>query len=212
MDSGFPWLNSGFPQLDFGFFTRVPNCISRFWIPLIGFHWHLPNRFCVLNILRFCVWLQTIFKIINLISKLHIFLNRTRTLLFFSFVSIAGYETCSIKSIHDNVTLLGGLSAGKFQPMFDEPHHLRDMSREKCVTHCCNDESNDLVFMINMYCYCVKCRNSQMCTPVPITPPSGFHPVAILLHRKTGKTRSPLLEASICTGQSYHHSSRIGQF
>ncbi|XP_032238284.1 uncharacterized protein LOC116618548 isoform X2 [Nematostella vectensis] len=91
-------------------------------------------------------------------------------------------NTCKVHAIYNDVTLFGGMKAGVYIP-FDDQNAPTHMTVTKCTEHCCQTGAADVVFLLNKYCYCVICYSVQLCSPVAITPPRGFKPVAVVLNK-----------------------------
>ena len=71
---------------------------------------------------------------------------------------------CTQSPILTNVTLRGGVKAGKFSDMGDvEGMHM-------CTALCCGRKSCDLAFMIGTTCIAVDCYSEELCQAVRARP------------------------------------------
>ena len=66
-------------------------------------------------------------------------------------------QQCHHTAISYNVTLMGGIHAGKFST-YGQP---RDMN--ECIRLCCQDDTCDLAFMVQGNCYAVQCAGHKGC-------------------------------------------------
>jgi len=72
--------------------------------------------------------------------------------------------TCTHLDQKDNVTLRGGIKAGKFL----KHGVVKDM--KTCIDACCQDETCNVAFMPGNNCYTVNCYSEQLCESIPATP------------------------------------------
>ena len=77
--------------------------------------------------------------------------------------------SCRPSVISYDVTLRGGLSAGKFTPI----GHVDGM--EACVNLCCKRNTCDIALMLRDSCYSITCASEELCEEVP-APSSDFYP------------------------------------
>lgn len=77
--------------------------------------------------------------------------------------------SCRPSVISYDVTLRGGLSAGKFMPI----GHVDGM--EACVNLCCKRNTCDIALMLRDSCYSITCASEELCEEVP-APSSDFYP------------------------------------
>lgn len=75
--------------------------------------------------------------------------------------------TCTHIDQRDNVTLRGGVKAGKFTK------HGIVKNLDKCIDICCQDETCDMAFMPGHTCYTVKCYSEKTCESIPADPSSA---------------------------------------
>lgn len=64
---------------------------------------------------------------------------------------------CTNSEVMTNVTLRGGITAGKFRDR-GKIKHVKE-----CVNICCLDKSCDLAFLLRNNCFSVSCFNEQLC-------------------------------------------------
>lgn len=84
-------------------------------------------------------------------------------------ISIGDGVSCRPSVVSYDVTLRGGLSAGKFTPV----GHVDSM--EACVNLCCKRNTCDIALMLRDSCYAITCVNEELCEEVP-APSSDFYP------------------------------------
>lgn len=77
--------------------------------------------------------------------------------------------SCRPSVVSYDVTLRGGLSAGKFTPV----GHVDSM--EACVNLCCHRNTCDIALMLRDSCYSITCASEELCEEVP-APSSDFYP------------------------------------
>ncbi|RMX47016.1 hypothetical protein pdam_00009634, partial [Pocillopora damicornis] len=73
------------------------------------------------------------------------------------------------------------MEAGTYTPW--EPGDLSHMTVDRCTEHCCKSPDTDVVFLLNSYCFCVKCHSLESCAMVKITPPSTYRPVTVTVSK-----------------------------
>ncbi|XP_078361811.1 uncharacterized protein LOC144646151 isoform X1 [Oculina patagonica] len=96
---------------------------------------------------------------------------------------------CIKKTTYHNVVLRGGLEAGKYMPW--EPPDESHMTVDRCTEHCCKSPDTDVVFLLNSYCFCVKCHSLESCSLVKITPPSQYTPITVTVLKRISKLSTP---------------------
>lgn len=64
---------------------------------------------------------------------------------------------CHHTEVTYNVTLVGGIKAGKFHTY----GHMNSI--DDCIRHCCHDDKCDVAFMIQNNCYNVECEDRLGC-------------------------------------------------
>ena len=72
--------------------------------------------------------------------------------------------TCTHLDQRDNVTLRGGIKAGKFTK------HGVVNNMNRCIDECCQDDSCNVAFMPGTTCYTVNCYSDSMCESIPAIP------------------------------------------
>ncbi|XP_068748309.1 uncharacterized protein [Montipora capricornis] len=105
---------------------------------------------------------------------------------------------CVKQATHYNTILRSGLEAGVYRPW--EPRDVGNMTVDKCTEHCCQSPDTDTVFLLNSYCFCVKCHSVQLCASEKIIPPSGYKPVLVIVMKSVSKlatTSKPLTYSRI---------------
>ena len=75
---------------------------------------------------------------------------------------------CNAGNIFYNVTLQGGIHAGKFKKIGPS----EDMNT--CTRFCCEDRQCDVAFMAKQNCYLVSCFTNYLCESVPTDSPKLF--------------------------------------
>ncbi|XP_022777548.1 uncharacterized protein LOC111318967 [Stylophora pistillata] len=89
---------------------------------------------------------------------------------------------CVKKRTYPDVILQGRMEAGTYTPW--EPGDLSHMTVDKCTKHCCKSPDTDVVFLLNSFCFCVKCHSLESCTMVKITSPSTYRPVTVTVMKR----------------------------
>lgn len=125
--------------------------------------------------------------------------------------------TCTHLDQKDNVTLRGGIKAGKFT----KHGVVKDM--KTCIDACCQDETCDVSFMPGNTCYTVNCYSEALCDAIPATPshisPGGVQISHIIrgggkgddvdeFRKKNGVNRNSLPNGDKClySRVAYNHS------
>lgn len=75
---------------------------------------------------------------------------------------------CNAGNTVHNVTLQGGIHAGKFNKVGP----TKDMNA--CVRYCCEERSCDVAFMAKQNCYLVSCLSKSLCDSIPTDSPKLF--------------------------------------
>ena len=99
-------------------------------------------------------------------------------------------RSCWNSELKHNVTLRGGLNAGRFKD------NGKVESVEQCVDFCCRNDHCDLALMLFENCFTVTCHNKYLCDSVPA---------------KTGKYKSRIVyveKNGLSTRLSTHHSRK----
>eukprot|EP00794_Sanderia_malayensis_P012050 gene12050-13293_t len=77
-------------------------------------------------------------------------------------LSLIGEDSgCTNSEIIRNVTLRGGITAGKFK----DRGKMEDFGQ--CLKICCLSKTCDLAFMLSNNCFSVECENEELCEAVP---------------------------------------------
>ena len=71
---------------------------------------------------------------------------------------------CTHLEQRDNVTLRGGIKAGRFT----KHGIVKDMNT--CIDRCCQDETCNVAFMPGLTCYTVNCYTDYSCQSIPAVP------------------------------------------
>ena len=72
--------------------------------------------------------------------------------------------TCTHLDTDKNVTLRGGINAGKFTK------HAAVKDMKTCIDTCCQDQTCSVAFMPGKTCYTVACKSEKLCEAIPATP------------------------------------------
>lgn len=72
--------------------------------------------------------------------------------------------SCTHLDQRDNVTLRGGIKAGKFTK------HGVGGNMNTCIDECCQDETCNVAFMPGTVCYTVSCYSDALCESIPAIP------------------------------------------
>lgn len=83
---------------------------------------------------------------------------------------------CHHTEVSYNVTLVGGINAGKFST------YGRTRTMGECIRHCCRDDKCDVSFMIQGNCYAVECVDTEGCQ-VKRAKPSSYNPTVAYVYR-----------------------------
>lgn len=94
-------------------------------------------------------------------------------------IAIGNGMYCRPSVVSYDVTLRGGLSAGKFTPI----GHVDSM--EACVHLCCKRNTCDIALMLRDSCYAITCASEELCEEVP-APSSDFYPRLSYVRRDIG--------------------------
>ena len=118
-------------------------------------------------------------SVFNSISKKHLlyFLNSLGA------KPLADLSQCRTSIVHNDVTLVGGIHAGKFTDLGD----AENMSI--CSERCCLKDTCDVAFMLEGECYGVSCVNESMCETRPARNPSRYNPKVAYIHHEKAKDK-----------------------
>jgi len=100
--------------------------------------------------------------------------------------------TCSDSPITYNVTLRGGVHAGKFTELGE------GISMRSCVGKCCDTPLCDVAFMFSDKCYAVGCYDESQCQAV-LAKPSSLNPklAYVTKYRAMGLTTMDVVPSGI---------------
>ena len=87
---------------------------------------------------------------------------------------------CHHTEVSYNVTLVGGINAGKFST------YGSTKTIDQCIRHCCHDDKCDVAFMIQGNCYAVQCADIEGCQ-VKRAKPSAYNPTVAYVYRGSGR-------------------------
>ena len=106
----------------------------------------------------------------------------------------ADFSQCRTSIVHNDVTLVGGINAGKFNDLGD----AENMSI--CTERCCIKDACDVAFMLEGECYGVTCVNDSMCDTRPARNPARYNPKIVYVHheKKKGKRVRVLVIVHVC--------------
>ena len=89
------------------------------------------------------------------------------------------FGECRTSPVHNDVTLVGGINAGKFTDLGD----ANNISI--CTQRCCMKDACDVAFMLEGECYGVSCVNDSLCETRPARNPARYNPkIAYVYHDK----------------------------
>lgn len=91
---------------------------------------------------------------------------------------------CNHVGHSNNVTLRGGINAGKFTKRENAT------SLDDCIEECCRDEGCDVAFELEHACYSVNCFSAKLCEVVPNSNPAtaGSLRIAKIIHNAFNET------------------------
>lgn len=95
---------------------------------------------------------------------------------------------CRTSPVQNDVTLVGGINAGKFTDLGDADNI------SICTQRCCMKDACDVAFMLEGECYGVSCVNDSLCETRPARNPTRYNPkIAYVYHdKKKDKGRNRL--------------------
>lgn len=101
---------------------------------------------------------------------------------------------CRASAVHNDVTLVGGINAGKFTDLGDADN------MSICTQRCCMKDACDVAFMLEGECYGVSCVNDSLCETRPARNPARYNPkIAYVYHdKKKDKGRNCLVIVASC--------------
>ena len=91
------------------------------------------------------------------------------------------FSQCRTSIVHNDVTLVGGIHAGKFTDLGDAEN------MGACSERCCLKDACDVAFMLEEECYGVSCVNESMCEMRPARNPSRYNPKLAYVHHEKAK-------------------------
>ena len=107
------------------------------------------------------------------------------------------FSQCRTSIVHNDVTLVGGINAGKFSDLGD----AENMSI--CTQRCCIKDACDVAFMLEGECYGVTCVNDSLCETRPARNPARYNPKIVYVHHESKKGK-----AYVCRLCSYLSAKR----
>ncbi|XP_015765053.1 PREDICTED: uncharacterized protein LOC107343965 [Acropora digitifera] len=116
------------------------------------------------------------------------------------------FSQCRTSIVHNDVTLVGGIHAGKFTDLGDAEN------MGACSERCCLKDACDVAFMLEEECYGVSCVNESMCEMRPARNPSRYNPkLAYVHHEKAKDTVSTQQKSPVCwDGQILYNYTLVG--
>eukprot|EP00112_Aurelia_sp_Birch-Aquarium-sp1_P020371 Seg523.12 transcript_id=Seg523.12/GoldUCD/mRNA.D3Y31 product="hypothetical protein" protein_id=Seg523.12/GoldUCD/D3Y31 len=91
---------------------------------------------------------------------------------------------CTNSEIMKNVTLRGGITAGRFR----DRGEMADF--RQCIKICCLSKQCDLAFMLRNNCFTVECKSEELCEAVPVKTSAEKPPyLAYIYARSTSMTK-----------------------
>lgn len=85
---------------------------------------------------------------------------------------------CTNSEVMTNVTLRGGIAAGRFRDRGKVP------SIQACVEICCISKTCDVAFLLKNNCFSVTCLNERQCEAVKARS-SVYHPQLVYIYART---------------------------
>ena len=97
---------------------------------------------------------------------------------------------CRASAVHNDVTLVGGINAGKFTDL----GNADNMSL--CTQRCCMKSACDVAFMLENECYGVSCLNESLCESRPARNPARYNPRIVYVYHDTKKDKGKFVDYS----------------
>lgn len=88
---------------------------------------------------------------------------------------------CHASAVHNDVTLVGGINAGKFTDL----GNADNMSI--CTQRCCMKDACDVAFLLESECYGVSCVNESLCESRPARNPARYNPKIVYVYHDKKK-------------------------
>ncbi|XP_031554877.1 uncharacterized protein LOC116291804 isoform X2 [Actinia tenebrosa] len=101
---------------------------------------------------------------------------------------------CHVSAVQNNVTLVGGINAGKFMELKTDMNSEADMNGETdmntCIKWCCAKPTCDVAFKLEGVCYAVSCISNNLCKTRPARNAERYNPqIAYVYHDRKGLDR-----------------------
>lgn len=110
---------------------------------------------------------------------------------------------CTNSEIIQNMTLRGGIGAGRFK----DRGKMDDF--RQCIKICCIAKRCDLAFMLRNNCFSVECVNEELCEAIPVRKMSKHPPVLSYIYaRSVAKRQAERPEDFARTDYSFFHLVR----
>ena len=93
------------------------------------------------------------------------------------------FKQCHTSMVHNDVTLVGGINAGKFTDLGEADN------MSVCTQRCCIKAACDLAFMLEGECYGVKCVNDSLCQTRPARNPARYNPKIVYVYHEKNKDK-----------------------
>lgn len=91
------------------------------------------------------------------------------------------FNQCRTSIVHNDVTLVGGINAGKFTDLGDADN------MSICTQRCCMKDACDVAFMLEGECYGVACSNESLCETRPARNPARYNPRIVYVYHDKRK-------------------------
>ncbi|PFX33592.1 Tolloid-like protein 1 [Stylophora pistillata] len=112
---------------------------------------------------------------------------------------------CRASAAHNDVTLVGGINAGKFTDL----GNADNMSI--CTQRCCMKNACDVAFMLENECYGVSCLNESLCESRPARNPARYNPrIVYVYHDKKKDNASPQPKSVCWDGEILYNYTLVG--
>ena len=95
--------------------------------------------------------------------------------------ALSDFSQCRTSIVHNDVTLVGGINAGKFTDLGDAENMT------VCSQRCCFKDACDVAFMLEGECYGVKCINESLCETRPARNPARYNPKIVYVYHDKKK-------------------------
>lgn len=155
-------------------------------IHVVAVGWELPKQ------LSTCVWNRDqLFSRLVYHKPVNVWPVSLLLILFSANASkgaLSDFSQCRTSIVHNDVTLVGGINAGKFTDLGDAENMTI------CSQRCCFKDACDVAFMLEGECYGVKCINESLCETRPARNPARYNPKIVYVYHDRKKDEGK------CTG------------